>query len=51
MPRPSVRCQGCRKVVFDGLVVRARVVRVLPSGQAEAKCHCKRWLLVPLRYG
>ena len=46
--RPSVRCE-CGSVVFDGLVVKSRIVRVLPKG-AQAKCRCKRWVPVPLTY-
>jgi len=51
MPRPirsEVRCQ-CGFVLFDGDVVRARVIRLLSRG-AEAKCRCKRWVAVPLTY-
>lgn len=47
--RPEVRCD-CGRVIFDGIAVRARVVRALPRGGAEAKCRCKRWVLVPLTY-
>lgn len=46
--RPEVRCQ-CGFVLFDGDVVRARVIRLQPRG-AEAKCRCKRWVAVPLTY-
>lgn len=48
-PRQQVRCP-CGHYVFDGIVVRSRVVRVLPSGGAEAMCRCKRWHPVPLTY-
>ncbi len=47
--RPPVRCE-CGREIFDGLVVRSRVVRVLPRGGAQAKCRCKRWVPVPLTY-
>lgn len=48
--RPDVRCTSCGKTVFDGLVIKSRVVRVLPRG-AEAKCgHCKNWTPVPVAY-
>lgn len=46
--RPPVRCV-CGFVLFDGEVLKSRVVRVLSAG-AEAKCRCKRWQVVPLRY-
>lgn len=46
--RPPVRCQ-CGYKIFDGLVVRSRVLRVLASG-AEAKCKCRKWVRVPLTY-
>lgn len=49
-PRPGVRCGTCLREIFDGLVVTSRVVRVLPDGSTEAKCRCKRWVTVPLRY-
>lgn len=47
--RPPVRCPACRFVVFDGLVVKSRVLRVLARG-AEAKCRCKTWVSLPLAY-
>lgn len=47
-PRRPVRCV-CGFVLFDGDVLKARVVRILVAG-AEAKCRCKRWQAVPLRY-
>jgi len=47
--RQPVRCSTCRSVVFDGLVIKARVVRVLRTG-AEAKCRCKTWVPVPVTY-
>jgi len=47
--RQEVRCR-CNRVVFDRLVVRARVVRVNPDGTAEGKCRCKRWVRLPLKY-
>ncbi len=46
--RPVVRCD-CGQVLFDGVVIKSRVVRVLPVG-AEAKCRCKRWVKVPVSY-
>lgn len=49
--RPAeVRC-SCGFSVFDGDVVRARVVRLVDGGAgAEAKCRCKQWVRVPLMY-
>lgn len=47
--RPEVRCD-CGRTIFDGVAVRARVVRALPRGGAQAKCRCKRWVPVPLTY-
>jgi hypothetical protein len=46
--RREVRCT-CGHRVFDGVVVKSRVVRVLPIG-AEALCRCKAWVRVPLTY-
>jgi len=48
-PRQTVKCD-CGHFVFDGIVVKSRVVRLLPRGGAEALCRCKRWVLVPLSY-
>ncbi|PHS23484.1 MAG: hypothetical protein COA83_09605 [Methylophaga sp.] len=47
--RPQVRCPHCRSVIFDGLVIKSRIIRVLFCG-AEAKCYCKAWVVVPLVY-
>lgn len=47
--RAEVRCGACKAVLFDGLVIKSRVVRVLNSG-AEAKCRCKAWVPVPVTY-
>lgn len=48
--REAVRCPTCNHVIFDGLVIVSRVVRVLSVG-AEAKCKiCKRWVKVPVCY-
>ena len=46
--RPVVKCI-CQHKIFDGLVIKSRVIRVLPDG-AEALCRCKKWVKVPLRY-
>ena len=48
-PRGTVRCE-CGHPLFDGIVVRARVVRRRPDNTFEAKCRCKRWLPLPLVY-
>lgn len=48
-PRMSVQCV-CGHRLFDGTVVRARVVRLLPRGGGEALCRCKRWQTVPVSY-
>ncbi len=47
--RPQVRCD-CGRAVFDGQAVRARVVLVDARGDSVAKCQCKRWVALPLRY-
>lgn len=47
--RPRVRCI-CGHDVFDGIVIKSRVVRLLPRGGAEALCRCKRWQPVPATY-
>lgn len=48
--RPVVRCDVCSNVVFDGEVIKARVIKVLEIG-AQAKCLiCKTWVAVPLTY-
>ena len=49
-PRQTVRCGTCHHQLFDGIVVRSRIVRLLPRGGAEAMCRCKAWLRVPLTY-
>jgi len=46
--RPEVHC-SCGFSIFDGEVIRARVVRLVSRG-VEAKCRCKRWVPVPLAY-
>lgn len=43
----NIRCL-CGFNVFDGEVVRCRVLRVFPTGVCQAKCRCKRWVKVPL---
>ena len=40
-----VACE-CGFVIFDGEVIRARVVKFVGQG-AAAKCRCKRWVPLP----
>lgn len=47
--RPPVHCPDCGFKLFDGLVLKSRIIRVFPHG-AEAKCRCKRWTRVPVSY-
>lgn len=48
-PRPEVRC-SCGHTLFDGLMIKARALRILDKG-AQAKCkRCKEWVAVPLSY-
>ena len=47
--RPIVKCPTCTAPIFDGLVIKSRVVRILARG-AEAKCRCKTWVPVPVTY-
>lgn len=48
--RPQLICPTCRKVIFDGLILRGRVLRVRTDDAVEVKCQCKHWVDVPLRY-
>jgi hypothetical protein len=48
-PRKTVQCV-CGHRLFDGIVIRSRVVRMLARGGAEALCRCKRWQAVPVTY-
>ncbi len=47
--RKRVVCT-CNHAVFDGIVIKSRVVRLLPRGGAEALCRCKNWVAVPVTY-
>jgi len=47
--RKAVKCPHCGHTLFDGLVIKSRVVRLTPRG-AEAKCPCKAWVAMPMRY-
>ncbi|WP_293001940.1 hypothetical protein [Nevskia sp.] len=40
----------CNHTIFDGVVIKSRVVRLLPRGGAEALCRCKAWVAVPVTY-
>lgn len=48
-PRPSepIQCE-CGFRIWDGEVVRSRVLRVRDDGWFEAKCRCKRWIFIPV---
>ncbi len=46
-PDATIRCE-CGFHIFDGEIIRCRVLRVFPDGRCEAKCKCKRWIEVPL---
>lgn len=44
----DVRCPTCRKLIFDGKVLLARVTRFWPES-TEACCKvCKTWVKVPV---
>lgn len=47
--RPPVNCPVCRTTLFDGLVIKSRIVRLTATG-GEAKCRCKRWVPLPIAY-
>lgn len=47
--RAKVVCPECHHVVFDGQAVLSRCVVVEAHG-SKAKCKCKAWVRVPLRY-
>lgn len=47
-PKANVRC-SCGHVIFDGRVIKSRVVMVDDHG-AQAKCRCKRWVSVPVAF-
>lgn len=40
----------CGFKIWDGEVVRSRVLRILPDGHFEAKCRCKRWVKLPVKF-
>ena len=49
MSPQKVACPQCHKVVFNSDVVHCRIVKMLPSGQATAKCkRCTTWVPLPL---
>jgi len=45
-PQPIV-CE-CGFRIWDGEVVRSRVLRIREDDHFEAKCRCKRWLSIPV---
>jgi len=47
--RQRVVCT-CNHTLFDGVVIKSRVGRLLPRGGAEALCRCKQWVTVPVTY-
>lgn len=45
-----VTCE-CGFRIWDGEVVRSRVLRILPDQHFEAKCpRCKRWNKLPVKF-
>lgn len=48
--RPEVRC-ACGAVIFDGTVIKSRVVKLFEPGGGSALCkRCKEWVKVPITY-
>lgn len=47
LPDTAVSCPHCGYTLFDGEVVRSRVVKPL---QGTALCKCKKWVPVPISY-
>lgn len=47
--RQPIRCPHCGKAVFDGDVIKSRVLKIFAS-HSEAKCQCKTWVKIPLVY-
>ena len=43
---PRVVCD-CKRIIFDGEVIHARVINVRAC---MAKCRCSRWVRVPIGY-
>lgn len=44
-----IQCE-CGFKIWDGEVVRSRVLRIRADGWFEAKCRCKRWIPLPVRF-
>lgn len=42
-----IQCE-CGFRIWDGEVVRSRVLRIREDQQFEAKCRCKRWIALPV---
>lgn len=47
--RDPVVCP-CGFRIYDGEVIRSRVIRVMETGCEAKCCRCKRWSLVPITY-
>lgn len=47
--RETIRCPYCGKMIFDGDVVKSRVLKVL-ADSIRAKCQCKNWVELPFIY-
>lgn len=45
-----IKCE-CGFRIWDGEVVRSRVLRLTDTDQFEAKCRCKRWIAIPVYLG
>jgi len=46
-PPAPIQCK-CGFRIWDGDVVRSRVLRLTSGARFEAKCRCKRWIRVPV---
>lgn len=44
-----ITCE-CGFKIWDGEVVRSRVLRIRPDGYFDAKCKCKRWIKLPVTF-
>lgn len=45
---PPVHCPQCGFKIFDGRVIKARIVTIIP--EPWAKCRCKHWVQMPIKY-
>ena len=48
--RKPIKCPHCGHALFDGQVFRVRILKIFKDGCIGAKCHCKSWRVLPLRY-